>query len=457
MTQVADKIESTAPRAAHYSATAASPRGDVPAWMASMRAAAADRFDSVGFPATTDEEWRNTNVSPITKTRFSPAPTEISHAAGELADRYRFGGDAIELIFVNGRLAPRLASQPRLPAGVRIASLAASIESDSALIRSALGKHATIDSSPFVALNTAFVADGAFVHIAAGAELNRPIHLLFISTTGEKPSVCHPRVLVIADQNVQASLVETYVGPAGTYFTNAVTEIVLGDNSRMDHCKFQQEGADALHMSATNVHLARSATFISHSVTLGGLLTRNDLAVCLAGDGAEATLNGLVVAANHQHVDNHIFLDHAATNCPSHEIYKHVLADKSTGVFKGKILVRPGAQKTDAKQTSKSLLLSDDATMHSQPALEIYADDVKCTHGSTIGPVDDELVFYLQSRGISKAAAHHLLTYAFAADITRRIRVEPVRKRVEDFLARQHDLPLDFRITETGTHDEKSR
>jgi Fe-S cluster assembly protein SufD len=344
-----------------------------------------------------------------------------------------------------------------VPAGVRVAGLAASLESDAALIRSILGKHATIESNPFVALNTAFVSDGALVHLAAGTKLDRPIHLLFLSTTGEKPSVCHPRVLFVADANVEATLAESYVGTAGPYFTNAVTEIAMGNNARLDHCKFHQEGPDAFHVSSTCVHLDRSATFISHNLTIGGLLTRNDLSVRLSGDGSEATLNGLVVAADRQHVDNHIFLDHAGLNCPSHEVYKHVLGDRSTGVFKGRILVRPGAQKTDAKQTSKSLLLSDDATMHSQPALEIYADDVKCTHGSTTGPVDDDLVFYLQSRGISKAAAHHLLTYAFAADITRRIRVEPVRNRVEDFLARQHGLPLDFRITDTGAHDEKSR
>jgi Fe-S cluster assembly protein SufD len=457
MTQVAEKTEPITPRAAHYCAVGDSPRSAAPAWLSALRAQAADRFDRVGFPSTTEEEWRNTSVAPIARTRFHPAPAAVTHAANALADRYRFDIDAIELIFVNGRLAPKLASQPRLPVGVRVSSLAAAIESDPATIRAVLAKHATIESNPFVALNSADIADGALVHLQAGVELDRPIHLLFLSTPGDKPSVCHPRVLIIADQNAQASVVESYVGGAGPYFTNAVTEIALGQGARVDHCKFHHEGPDAFHVSTTAISLAQSSSFISHNATLGGLLTRNDLSVRLAGQGAQATLNGLVVAANRQHVDNHLFLDHAAANCQSHEIYKHVLADKSTGVFKGRILVRPGAQKTDAKQTSKSLLLSDDAVMHSQPALEIYADDVKCTHGSTTGPVDDDLVFYLQSRGISKAAAHHLLTYAFAADITRRIRVEPVRNRVEDFLARQHGLPLDFRITDTGTHDEKSR
>ncbi len=197
---------------------------------------------------------------------------------------------------------------------------------------------------------------------------------------------------------------------------------------------------------------------ISHyAATLGGRLTRNDLNVVMAGEGADATLNGLVIVGKEQHCDNHTLLDHAAAHCPSHELYKHVLNDRASCVFKGKILVRPDSQKTDSKQSSKSLLLSDDAQMNSQPALEIYADDVKCTHGSTTGPVDEEMVFYLRSRGVGLDAARHLLTYAFAADITRRIKVEPVRRRLEDFLAAQHGLPRDLRITDLGEHDEKAR
>jgi Fe-S cluster assembly protein SufD len=205
------------------------------------------------------------------------------------------------------------------------------------------------------------------------------------------------------------------------------------------------------------VELQRSSTFVSHSATIGGRITRNDLNVIMAGEGADATLNGLVLASGEQHVDNHTLLDHAAPNCPSHELYKQVLAGKSSCVFKGKILVRRGAQKTDSKQTSKTLLLSDDAIINSQPALEIYADDVKCTHGSTTGPVDEEQVFYLRSRGVGLQAARHLLTYAFAADITRRIKIGPVRERLESLMAAQHGLPQDLRITDLGAHDEVAR
>ena len=225
----------------------------------------------------------------------------------------------------------------------------------------------------------------------------------------------------------------------------------------MDHCKLQQETLDAYHLAAMQVELGRGASFVSHSATLGGKLTRNELTVTLNGEHAEATLNGLVLIGGEQHVDNHTLLIHEKPNCPSHELYKHVLADRATGVFKGKIFVQKDAQKTDSKQTSKSLLLSDSATMNSMPALEIYADDVKCTHGSTIGPVDEEMIFYLRSRGINMEAARHLLTYAFAADITRRIKVEPVRRRLEDFMAAQHGLPQDLRITDLGAPDEAAR
>ena len=193
--------------------------------------------------------------------------------------------------------------------------------------------------------------------------------------------------------------------------------------------------------------------FVSHSATIGGLLTRNDVAATLAGEYADATLNGLVLLDGTRHCDNHTLLDHAAANCPSHELYKHVLAGRSTAVFKGKILVREHSQKTDSKQTSKTLLLSDDAQMNSMPALEIYADDVKCTHGSTTGPMDEEQVFYLRSRGVAREAATHLMTYAFAADITRRIRVAPARARIENFMAAQHGLPLDLRINDLASHD----
>lgn len=430
-----------------------------PSWLAALRKAGADRFAAVGFPTTREEEWRFTNVAPIAKARFRAAERDDSDRAADAAAQFSFGDEAAaELVFVNGYYAPQLSRRGQLPRGVRVSTLAEAIPADGPRLKQHLGKVASHETNPFVALNTGQFADGVFIHVPSGAPAIGPIHLLFLSLPNHQPVSSHPRALIVVEDGTEATIVETYAGAeGGVYFTNPVTEIVAGAGSRIDHCKLQQENLSAFHVAAMQVHLGRGARFVSHSATLGGKLTRNNLNVTMAGDGADATLNGLVLIGNDQHVDNHTLLDHAKPNCPSHELYKHVLADRATGVFKGKILVRPEAQKTDSKQTSKTLLLSDDATMNSQPALEIYADDVKCTHGSTTGPVDEEQVFYLRSRGVGIEAARHLLTYAFAADITRRIRIEAVRRRLESYMASQHGLPQDLRITELGAHDEVAR
>jgi Fe-S cluster assembly protein SufD len=431
-------------------------------WLAELHKAGVERFNAVGFPNARDEEWRGTNLSTLAKIDFVPASPAAGDAAAEALAKYTFGDDAAaELVFVNGFYAPQLSRTSGLPRGVGIAGLASSVDGDADRIRQHLGRHADIKHNPFVALNTGVFRDGAFVNLGRGSVVERPIHLLFISVPGTQPAVSHPRVLVVAQENAQASIVETYAGTPQSssqpYFTNVVMEMVCGADSVIDHCKLQQENRDAYHIATMQIELARNAHFVSHSASIGSKLTRNDLNVMLNGEYADATLNGLVLISGDQHVDNHTLLRHEKANCPSHELYKHVLDDRATGIFKGKIFVQKDAQKTDSKQTSKSLLLSDDAYMNSQPALEIYADDVKCTHGSTIGPVDEEMIFYLRSRGISLEAARHLLTYAFAADITRRIRVEPVRRRIEEFMAAQHGLPQDLRITDLGSHDEKAR
>lgn len=431
-----------------------------PEWLDALRKAGLARFDAVGFPLGRDEHWRHTSFAPLARTAFRLAPEVAGDALAGDAGAFAFGREAAaELVFVNGRYAPRLSSPGRLPRGARVVSLADAVDAGEPLVERHLGRSASIDASPFVALNTGFVRDGAFVHLPRGAVVEAPIHLLFLSTSaGGEPTVSHPRVLVVAEEGGQASVVETYAGSGdGVYFTNAVTEAVVARGARLDHNKLQQESPGAFHVATTQARLDRDAVFVSHSGTIGGRLTRNDLNVVLAGPHAEATLNGLVLASDAQHVDNHTLLDHAAPDCASHELYKHVLEDRSTGVFKGKILVRQAAQKTDSKQTSKTLLLSDDAVMNSMPALEIHADDVKCTHGSTTGPVDESMVFYIRSRGVSLEAARHLLSYAFAADITRRITVEPVRRRLEEYMAARHGLPQDLRITDLGRHDAQHR
>jgi Fe-S cluster assembly protein SufD len=427
-------------------------------WLDDLRRRGIERFREVGFPSGREEEWRQTSVAPITKVKFQPAVANGGVSVRDVYPHVFRHEAACELVFVNGIFSPGLSELRQLPKGARVVNLVSGIESVGARLQAHLGKVADIKKNPFVALNSGFIRDGAVVLIDRGTAFEKPIHLLFLSTAAETPAVSHPRVLIVAEDNIDAKVVETYAGIGkGVYFTNAVSEIVVGNNSRIDHCRLQHESLDAFHVSTTQAVVGRASTFITQSATLGGQLTRNDLNVVLNGEGAEATLNGLVIINGNQHVDNHTLLDHAAPNCPSHELYKHVLGGSARGVFRGKILVRPPAQKTDSKQTSRSLLLSDDAQMNSQPALEIYADDVKCTHGSTTGPVDEEMMFYLRSRGVSTEASRALLTYAFAADITRRIQVEPVRRYLENYMAAQHDLPQDLRITDLGRHDEKHR
>jgi Fe-S cluster assembly protein SufD len=436
------------------------PESGAPSWLEELRRAGVERFDATGFPAPKSEEWRFTQLAPITRTQFRPAVREgHSRHVLEAVEQFTFGRDASsELVFVNGQFDPKLSKIGRLPRGVQVMSLADAFESEGPRVRQHLGRYAKFDANPFIALNTGSLRDGAFIHVARGTIVEQPIHLLFIATSGHEPTVSHPRILAVVEEGAQATLVESYVGASGgIYLCNAVTEIVAAPDSRIDHCKLQQESLAAYHVATMQVELGRNSTFVSHSASIGSRITRNDLNVIMAGDRADATLNGLVLIGGEQHVDNHTLLDHAAANCPSHELYKYVLADKSNGVFKGKILVRRDAQKTDSKQASKTLLLSDDALMNSQPALEIYADDVKCTHGSTTGPVDEDQVFYLRSRGVSLEASRHLLTYAFAADITRRIKVAPVRERLESYMAAQHGLPQDLRITDLGAHDEAAR
>jgi Fe-S cluster assembly protein SufD len=427
---------------------------DNTAWIELLRTAALNHFNKTGYPTRKQEEWRFTNIDPIARTRFVPADACKDPGKIESALTHGFGDDALcELVFINGHYAPQVSRLGKLPRGVIVQMLAESL--DRPEVKSHLAKHANWQTNPFVALNTGAIENGVCVHLPRNCEVDGPIHLLFLTIGSEQATVTSPRVLVLAGENARATLVETYAGEGtGTYLTNAVTEIVQGAHSAIDHCKMQQESHGAYHIAATNVSLEREAQFVSHAINTGGLLTRNQIEVVLNGQYANATLNGLVLLEGNRHCDNHTLLDHAAANCPSHELYKHVLAGNSTGVFKGKILVRKDSQKTDSKQTSKTLLLSDDARMDSMPALEIYADDVKCTHGSTTGPVDEEQVFYLRSRGLGLEAARHLMTYAFAADITRRIKVAPVRSRIENLMAAQHGLPQDLRITDLGAHDE---
>ncbi len=393
-------------------------------------------FLSRGFPTTREEEWRFTSVAPIAERELVLAD---SHSAdGVDVDRFRLPtATAAELVFVNGRYAPALSRSSTLPAGSRVAPLADVLTNGNGAAHEWI---APVDQHPFVALNTAFLTDGASIEIAPGAILEHPIHVLFVATPGvdRRLLMAHPRVVVVAGANSQASVVETYAGVAdGEYFTNTVTEIALDENAVLDHYKQQVESAEAYHVGSIHVRARRSASCTSHSLSLGGALVRNDIVAVLDGEGVTCTLNGLYLADAQRLVDHHTTIDHAKPQCGSREMYKGILADHARGVFNGKIIVRRDAQKTDAKQTNRALLLSEDALINTKPQLEIFANDVKCTHGAAVGQLDDEALFYLRSRGLSDAAARQMLIHDFAGEVLNGLRIEALRAGVEDRLQRQ--------------------
>ena len=406
-----------------------------PQWLLNLRQSAALRFGEVGFPTRRNEEWRFTNVSPIAETPFTLASKTDSAMTAETLSGYTYEGmGGTQLVFVNGHFQPDLSSQ-EFPAGVTVSTLSAAMEASPEMIEAQLGRWAKFTTQAFVALNTAALEDGAFVHLERNTVVKEPIHLLFLSTPNAGPTVSHPRTLIIAEANSQATIVESYSGTADTvYFTNAVTEITAAENVVIDHYKVQRESRKAFHVATMQLQLARSTNFSSHSVGLGGLLVRNDANAYLGGEGIECTLNGVYLGNDRQIIDNHTEIDHAMPHCNSHEIYKGILDGHSRGVFNGKIFVREDAQKTDAKQTNQTLLLSPTAQIDTKPQLEIFADDVKCTHGATIGQLSDEALFYLRARGISKDNARALLTYAFASYIVSRIKIDAIRAQLDQVL-----------------------
>jgi Fe-S cluster assembly protein SufD len=414
---------------AHFLESKRRLREHQPRWLAERRAEAWDRFRSLGFPTTRHEEWKYTNVAPIARTSFEPAPAApltalpFPEPAGP------------RLVFVNGRFDPRLSS-PSLPAGVRAASLRDALARDDLAVH--LARYARFDQQPFVALNTALFQDGVCLEIARGAVVEQPLWLIHLSLPGPQPFVCHPRLLILAGEHSQASVIETYAAAAeGVLFTNAVTELVAAQHAVIEHYRIQQEPPSFYHIATVQYHQSRGAAVLSHNIVFGGGLVRNDVNSVLDGEGAECILNGLYLAAGEQHVDNHTALDHAQPHTSSREFYKGVLDGKAAGVFNGKIIVRPGAQKTDAIQSNKNLLLSAEASINTKPQLEIYADDVRCTHGATVGQLDEEAVFYLRTRGIPRDTARELLTFAFAADVLGRMKVTAVREQLERELLRR--------------------
>jgi Fe-S cluster assembly protein SufD len=401
-----------------------------PRWLDDLRSRGAARFTALGIPTVRDEEWRFTNVSPLNGIDFVPAE-QISGTASRLAD-FAYTDTPLRLVIVNGRFDTTLSRTKGLPSGVQVGSLAVALKDHADVVQRYFGQIADFTNRSFAALNTAFVRDGAFIHLPEGAIIDTPIHVVFVSGAEGSKGMAHPRTLVVAGANSQAQIVETYIGSTGeTYLTNAVSEIFIGENAGIDHYKVQQESLDAFHIASLHVHTSRSSRFSSHSFSLGGKLVRNDVDAILDGEGGDCILNGLYLADKDRLIDNHTTIDHAKPHCGSHEVYKGILGGTSRAVFNGKIIVRQDAQKTDAKQTNRALLLTDGATINTKPQLEIFADDVKCTHGAAIGQLDDEAIFYLRTRGLTYAEARDMLIHAFAGQVLDGVQLEPLRAALE--------------------------
>ena len=409
-----------------------------PAWIFPLRKAGIARFAELGFPTLQQEDWRFTNVAPIAKLPFKPVLQVSRHSlTREALTEFTFGKlAASRLVFVNGHYAAELSSSPGpQPQGVIVGSLAAALAGDSALIKEHLARYPQGEDNPFVALNAAFFQDGGFIHVPAGKRLEAPVHLLFISTAKEAGATSHPRNLIIAEKGSQVTVLESYASLAeASYFTNAVTEMILEEGAAVEHVKFQDESRNAYHVAALHAHLGKNSNFVSHSIATGARLSRNNIRTTLAGEGVECILNGLYVTRGDQLADHHMVVEHAQPHCSSHEHFNGILDGHSKGVFHGRILVQKLAQKTDAKQTNKNLLLSEDATVDTKPQLEIYADDVKCTHGATVGQLNEESIFYLRARGIGAETARRMLIHAFAGEIIERIRHVTAREELSQLV-----------------------
>jgi len=339
------------------------------------------------------------------------------------------------LVFVNGHYSASLSSVGKLPPGAKVSNLASALASDPAFIEKQLGRCALTEDNSFAALNQAFFLDGGFVHLPAGVAVEEPIQLIFVSTVKQSGGTIQPRNLIVAGANTRATVIESYLCTGGAaYFTNAVTELVAGDHAALEYVKFQDEAAAAFHLATIAAQLGRASRVNVHSFALGAKLSRTNIRAKLAGEGLECILNGLYLTRGEQLADHHMIVEHAQPHCASHEYFNGILDDKSRGVFHGRIYVHPLAQKTDAKQTNKNLLLSDDATVDTKPQLEIYADDVKCTHGATVGQLNAESIFYLRTRGIGEDTARRMLIHAFAGEIIARVKHESVREELDKLM-----------------------
>ncbi len=380
-----------------------------PEWLLPVRRAAIARSSELGFPSVRDEDWKFTNLAPLSKKAFAPAAGGAQISLEDLAEFVFRGQESARLVFVNGRYVPELSDSCAQPGGVLACSLRQSLELQPELVKLHLAKYLDYENDFFAALNTAFVEDGGFVFVPDRVVVERPVHLIYVSTETPSPAVTHPRNLIIVGEASEGAVVEEYVSLGGEeYFTNAVTEIVAGPSAVLEHYRVQRESRRAFNVGTLRVQQSRSSNVSCHGVHLGGGLVRNNVHPVLAGD--------------------------ASPHCDSRQFYNGILNDRASGVFSGRIIVHKEAQKTDAKQTNRNLLLTDEAQMDSKPQLEIYADDVKCTHGATVGQLDDDAIFYLRARGVPEDTARTLLLFGFAAENLERMRQAPIRDYVENLI-----------------------
>jgi len=425
----------TEPMAAWRAAHAArGGNGAASGWLDRVRDVAWRRFEEMGFPTSDLEEWRFTPVHAIASTVFATSRTEPDDVAAERFEAASFGLGGARIALVDGRFSARHSRLSGLPAGARAGSLRSLVAEDPETAAHWVAQLVRHENHPFAALNAALWEDGACLILPRGALVEAPIEIVHLAS-GAGTVAAHPRTLIVAGEGAQARIVETFAGPEGAvYLTNAVTEVALAPGAVIDHVRVQMESTAAYHTASLGARLERGATFASHSVTFGAAITRNDVSAILDGEGAECTLNGAYLADGERLVDNHTAIDHARAHCASHELYKGILSGRGRGVFNGKVYVRPDAQKTDAKQTNQTLLLSEEAQIQTKPQLEIFADDVKCTHGATVGQLDRDAMFYLRSRGIPADEARALLIHSFAADVLDRIPIEALRERLDEML-----------------------
>ncbi len=414
---------------ARMAALAESQAGDPPRWLATQRQAGLARFTELGFPTTRVEDWRFTSVERIVRTPFDlPGAQAVEPAAAALEPFIPPDLNAATLVFVNGRYAPGLSSVAAMPDRVRVVPLAEAIAAGDELVRTHLADGVTLADDAFAALNTAFIGDGVLIHVPARQCVQTPIHVLNVAAPGREPIMTHPRNLIVCDEGSEATVIEHYVALGeGVVLNNAVTQIEVGANANVSHYLIEQENSQSFNVSSLFIHQHGHSSAASHTVLFGGALVRNNVHPVLDGERCECLINGLFVGDGEQHLDNFMRVEHAAPHGDSRQFYKGILSDKAHGVFSGRIYVAQVAQKTDAKQTNANLLLSDTAQIDTKPQLEIYADDVKCTHGATIGQLDEDAVFYLRSRGIHENAARAMVMYAFAAESFERMQLEPLR------------------------------